>query len=230
MSTHQPIDGVVHERMISGMIDAGSCPSAEELSTALDVPIPEIKASLGRLEENHSVVLHPHQCSVWMIHPFAASPSNTWVQQSERGWWAPCMWCALGVATLVGGQVTIHARIGGAAESVRVPIEDGHPKVTGLFTHFALPPKYAWDNVHHYCAMLLPFKTEQQIDAWSARHRLPRGEAVSIAQTAALARTWYGRHADPDYRKWTPGEAQKIFADVGLTGEFWELDSSSDRF
>ena len=230
MSTHQSVDGVVHHHLIRGMIDAGRCSSAEDLSTVLDVPIQEIKTSLRRLEENHGVVLHPHGCFVWMVHPFAVSPSNTWVQQGDRGWWAPCVWCALGVATLVGGQVTIHGRIGGEAEPVRIPIKDGHPELTGMYAHFALPPKHVWDNVHHYCSMLLPFKTEQQIDAWSTRHGLPRGEAVPILRAAALARAWYGRHADPEYRKWTPQEAQKIFADVGLTGDFWELDSSSDRF
>lgn len=230
MSTHQPVDGVIHQRLICGMIDTGRCLSAEDLSTTLEMPIEEIKASLMRLEENHAVVLHPHECSAWMIHPFAASPSNTWVQQGDRGWWAPCMWCALGVATLIGGQVTIHARIGGEAEAVQIPIENGYPKATGLYAHFALPPKHVWDNVHHYCAMLLPFHTERQIDAWSERHGLSRGKAVPIQQAAALARAWYGRHAERDYRKWTPQEAQKIFAEVGLTGEFWALDSTSDRF
>ena len=230
MPAHEPVDGLVHQHLIRGMIDDGRCPSLEELSTALAIPIEEVTAALRRLEDNHGVVLHPHGCSVWMIHPFAASPSNTWLQKEDRGWWAPCMWCALGVATLVEGQVTIHAHIGGEAESVEIPVADGYPQTGSLYAHFALPPRHVWDNVHHYCAMLLPFKSEQQIDTWSARHGLPRGMAVPIEQAGALARAWYGKHANSDYRKWTPAEARKIFADVGLTGEFWDLDSKSDRF
>ena len=230
MTTHQPLDGLIHQRLVKGMIDAHCCPSPGELSKGLEVPLSEIKSSLQRLESNHGLVLHPHECSVWMIHPFAVSPSNTWIHKDHGGWWAPCMWCALGVAVLVGGKVTIHARIGGETEAVQIPVQDGYPEDTEIYAHFALPPKHVWDNVHHYCAMLLPFRAEQQIDDWSIRHRLPRGRAVPIMQAAALARAWYGKHAEPNYRKWTPVEAQKIFSDVGLTGAFWELDSDSDRF
>src|SRR5262249_57149373 len=39
--------------------------------------------------------------------------------EQVRGWWAPCIWCALGVAALVGEDVVIHSRIGGEAEKPR---------------------------------------------------------------------------------------------------------------
>jgi len=230
MTTHRPLDGLVHHQLVKGMIDSHRCPSPDALATALNVPRSDVNASLRRLETNHGLVLHPHECSVWMIHPFAVSPSNTWIQKKQEGWWAPCMWCALGVAVLVGGKVVIHARIGGEAEAVQFSVQDGVPENAETYVHFAQPPKRAWNNVHHYCAMLLPFRFEQQIDEWSNRHGLPRGEAVPLEQAAALARKWYGRHAEPDFRKWTSEEAQKIFSDVGLTGAFWALDNTSDRF
>lgn len=229
-SHHEPLDGLVHQQLITGMIEYGRCLSPAELSTALDVSQADIDSSLRRLENNHGLVLHPHECSVWMIHPFSASPSHTWIYNETGGWWAPCMWCALGIAVLVGGKLTIDARIGGEAEKVRIPVRDGHPDSPDCYVHFALPPKYAWNNVLHFCAMLLPFKTEQQIDDWSDRHGLPRGQAVPIVQAAALARAWYGKHAESDYKKWTPAQAQDIFSGIGLTGPFWALDSSSDRF
>ena len=151
-------------------------------------------------------------------------------RRGARGWWAPCMWCALGVATLVGGAVTIHARLGGEAEPIALSVIDSHPQRDDVWVHFPLPPQQAWDNVHHFCAMLLPFLDEAAIDAWSARHGLPRGTAVPLDQAAALARLWYDRHADPDYVKWTPTEAQQIFTTVGLTGPFWTLDTTGERF
>ena len=140
------------------------------------------------------------------------------------------MWCALGVATLVSGEAIIHAREGGETDSIQIPVDRGVPTLTDVLIHFALPPRKAWDNVHHYCAMLLPFRNEKEIDTWSQRYGLPRGHAIPIDQVAALARAWYGRHADSDFKKWTPAEAQKIFTEVGLTGEFWQLDSEADRF
>lgn len=141
MTTHQPLDGLVHQYLIKGMIESARCPPTDELSKGLDVPLPEIKSALQRLESNHGLVLHPHECSVWMIHPFAVSPSNTWVHKQRKGWWAPCMWCALGVTVLVGGEVTIHARIGGEAEAVEIPVRDGYPEPVEIYAHFALPPR-----------------------------------------------------------------------------------------
>lgn len=230
MTDHVPLDGRIHQRLINGMIDAGRCPSNDDLARACGVAPAESQASLQRLACNHGLVLHPNDDTVWLVHPFAASPSNFWVQKDGNGWWAPCMWCALGVAVLVGGTVNIHARIGGEAESIQMSVDDGYPEDIGILAHFALPPKRAWDNVHHYCAMLLPFRNERQIDDWSNRHGLPRGVAVPIAQAAALARSWYGAHANSDYRKWTLPEAQQIFSDVGLTGPFWNLGAGTERF
>jgi hypothetical protein len=78
--------------------------------------------------------------------------------------------------------------------------------------------------------MLLPFRTEQDAHDWSQRHGLPFGEVISLDQTAALARIWYGRHADRDWHKWTVAEAQSIFHDVGLRSPFWNLGYQDGRF
>jgi hypothetical protein len=82
----------------------------------------------------------------------------------------------------------------------------------------------SFDNVYHYCATVLPFRSEGDIDAWSRRHAIPRGAVVPIAQVAELARLWYGKHADRDWKKWSVAQAREIFEQVGLTGPFWDLE------
>jgi hypothetical protein len=96
--------------------------------------------------------------------------------------------------------------------------------------HFALRPREAWNNVIHYCSTVLPFRTEDEIDRWSERHQLPRGIAVPVAKVVELAQRWYGRHRDPEWVKWTTREAQQIFHEVGLSGPFWKLPTSGERF
>jgi hypothetical protein len=49
------------------------------------------------------------------------------------------------------------------------------------------------------------------------------GEVMSVQQLEALAATWYGDRLDPDWRPRTRDESQRLLAEVGLTGEFWEL-------
>ena len=78
--------------------------------------------------------------------------------------------------------------------------------------------------------MLQPFRAAADIDAWCARHRLPRGEAVSLATTRALAQKWYGKHRDRQWRKWSVDEAGEIFESVGLTGAFWALPRGNQTF
>jgi hypothetical protein len=211
----------------------GHAPDVAALAAELDVRVDEVSASLRRLDDNHGLVLHPGRDQVWLAHPFSLSPTGVWVSAGARGWWAPCLWCALGIQALVGERVAIHCRVGGEAEAVVIEADQagvsGGPS-GGLIAHFPQPPRQAWDNVVHFCACLLPFRSEADLAAWCERHRLPRGVAMPLTQLQALARRWYGRHLDLDWVKWTPAQAAEIFAAVGLVGPFWALDRSGERF
>lgn len=137
----------------------------------------------------------------------------------------------MGVAALVGGNVRVHTRLGAESKPLVLNVNDGEVEESDhLVVHFAIPPSRAWDNVHAHCSMVLPFRSTEEIDDWSKRHGLPRGEAVPLRQVAALARVWYGSHANPDWHKWSVDEAQAIFHQVGLRSEFWNLQSKSGRF
>ncbi|HTE54586.1 MAG TPA: organomercurial lyase [Kofleriaceae bacterium] len=230
MEPHAALDALVHHHILTGIVDRGHAPPLAELAASVAVSPSAIEDSLGRLGAAHGLVLHPGSTDVWIVHPFSLSPTATWVEAHDgRGWWAPCLWCATGIAALAAPRAAIHARLAGEAEAITIAIEDGHPR-GDLLVHFALPPRDAWTNVVHFCSTVLPFRREADIDAWCARHRLPRGAAVPIAQVAELGRVWYGRHLDRDWRKWTVAEAQAIFEQVGLTDGFWRLPDQRGRF
>jgi hypothetical protein len=224
------LDGRVHHRVLVSFVERGHPPDIEELARGLGLADAEVAASLARLHAGHGLVLHPGTSAIWLAHPFSASPAAVWVALRERGWWAPCLWCGLGVATLAAPEATLHARLGGEHESVRIALARGEPRVDGLQVHFPTPPRDAWNNVLHWCASVQPFRRAAEVDAWCARHRLPRGELVPLERVAHLARVWYGRHLDPHWRKWTIAEAQAIFAEVGLVGEFWRLPVADRPF
>lgn len=213
----------LHHAVIEAVI-SGVPRDPASLAAQLRATLVDVEQALQRLADAHALVLHPGSHDVWVAHPFSCSPTATWVAIGDRGWWAPCMWCAFGIATLVRGDVVVNTRIGGEAEAVEITA------ASELLVHFAIPPRAAWNNVIHYCSTVLPFRTAADIDAWSARHRLPRGEAVPVAQVVTLAQRWYGRHRDPEWVKWSTREAQQIFEEVGLTGAFWQLAASGERF
>ena len=72
---------------------------------------------------------------------------------------------------------------------------------------------------------ILLFGSEEHVDRWCTRRGMPRGALVTLEQTWSLARAWYERRLDPDYRRPTPAEATAAFASAGLTGSFWDLES-----
>jgi Alkylmercury lyase len=220
--------GATHAAIIQKLLATGRCPSRFELAGDLKTTETDVAARLLRLAEIHGVVLHPHEPECWVIHPFSTLPTLHWVDAGTRSWWAPCIWCALGIATLAKEPVQIHSRIGAEGKSVVLDVEDGHPSsdADDLVVHFSIPPRRAWENVHQHCALVLPFQSATEAVRWCETHGQRHGEIVPMRNVAHMARLWYGTHANADWRKWTVPQAQDIFRAAGLTSAFWQLEGA----
>ncbi len=46
---------------------------------------------------------------------------------------------------------------------------------------------------------------------------------MTLEQQWQLARAWYADRTSPGWRRRTATEAQALFDELGLTGEFWRL-------
>jgi hypothetical protein len=221
----------LHYELVHGLVEQGACPTNAELSKTLGLSESEVEGQLRELAAIHGVVLHPHVCAPWVIHPFSTTPTLNWVAGDRGSWWAPCVWCAIGVAVVVGGRTTIHTRFGAESEPLVIDLEDGRlVRGEGIWVHFAIPPAHAWDNVHQHCSMVLPFRTTADIEKWCGRHGVRMGQAVRLTQVAKLARAWYGSHSSPEWKKWSVADAQEIFTQVGLTSDFWKLEAKEGKF
>lgn len=224
-------DEAVHTHLVREILRSGFVAPREQVAAQLGVADGEVEDAYRSLAEAHGLVLHPHMAEPWVVHPFSLAPTHTWVDAGGRGWWAPCMWCAFGVASLAGGEVRIEARLGGEREAVSILVRNGVPvSPEGLVAHFAIPPKRAWDNVHLHCSLVVPFRSATEVRSWCERHGVAFGEAVPLAQAAALAREWYGSHASEGWHKWSKAEAQAIFRRSGLTSAFWDLGPAVGGF
>ncbi|HEY2806768.1 MAG TPA: hypothetical protein VGI92_12995 [Gemmatimonadales bacterium] len=56
---------------------------------------------------------------------------------------------------------------------------------------------------------------------------MPRRPTVTMAQLWGLAMAWYSNRLDPDARRPQPEEMRRIFADLGLAGDFWDPQADS---
>jgi hypothetical protein len=222
--------GQLHHTILSHVVEKGFAPSTAQLARLHQVDTDKMVEALRQLQDYHGVVLHPHEPSVWVIHPFSLAPTNFLVRSSKGVWWGNCAWCSLGVAALLKEDVTITTNLGAHDEQVVIHIKDGVLQEKDLVVHFPIPMQKAWDNVIYTCSAMLVFRDESQIDAWVERHHIPKGDVQPIDHVWAFARKWYGNHLDVNWRKWTMEEAREIFKQFGLAGRIWELEATQSRF
>ena len=223
-------NGLLHSAILRHIIDKGYAPDTTILARQLETTEQEIVDALYALQDYHGVVLHPNEARVWVIHPFSLAPTNFLVKSEKGQWWGNCAWCSLGVAALLKEDVTITTRIGAYDKQVVVSIKDGIIQEKNLYVHFPISMKKAWDNVIYTCSNMLVFEDDDQIDQWSKRHNIPKGDVQPIDTVWAFSKEWYGNHLNPEWKKWTTQQASEIFARYNLTGPIWQLQASGERF
>jgi hypothetical protein len=69
---------------------------------------------------------------------------------------------------------------------------------------------------------MLLFRSEETVQQWCEAHHLPMRPIVNLHQLWQLAQTWYSNRLTEESRRPAPDEMVKIFAQIGLTGPFWD--------
>jgi hypothetical protein len=223
-------NGRIHYEIIRHIIDKGYAPDIKMLSEILREPTEEVVKSLNALAESHGVVLHPNKPDIWIIHPFSLAPTNFLVRNCKGVWWGNCAWCSLGVAALLDTDVTITTRLAGYDKQITINIKGGEIVERDLLIHFPIPMRSAWDNVVYTCSNMLIFESEPQVEEWSRRHNIPKGDIQSINRIWEFSREWYGNHLNQGWEKWTMDEAKAMFAKHDLKGDTWNLEANATRF
>lgn len=220
----------LHYSILKGIIDKGFAPSIEDLATTLNTNKEDVINGLYELQEYHGVVLHPDQPKIWAIHPFSLAPTNFYVKSNKGEWWGNCAWCSLGLAALVKDDVKITTTIGAETKQIEISIVNGEIQEKNLYIHFPIPMKNAWDNVVYTCSNMLVFENEDQINEWTKKHNVPKGDVQPIETIWNFSKKWYGNHLNPEWTKWTIGEAKEIFREFELENKIWDLGTSNERF
>ena len=74
---------------------------------------------------------------------------------------------------------------------------------------------------------MLLFRSEETVDRWCAANGLPRRPLLDLGQLWQLAVAWYANRLIVESRRPGPEEMTGIFAEVGLTGPFWDPRSDA---
>jgi Alkylmercury lyase len=201
--------------------ERGHAPSLAEMAAEAGLSPIEAEAGLRRLHDAHALLLHPHRCEPWVVHPFALSPGSCWVETAKRGYWANCLYCALGIAAALGADARITTRLGGEARTMVYRVEAGRLLDSDGVFHLSTPARFWWDNVIHACATFQPFASEGEVDPWCECHALPRGFVMDLQALWRFASDWYGNYLDTPWRKRSPDQVRTLFDAHGLAGDFW---------
>ncbi len=70
---------------------------------------------------------------------------------------------------------------------------------------------------------MLAFRSEEHVERWCEMRGLERGAVFPLETCWRLADAWYANRLAPDWRRRTPDEAEALFAELGLEGDFWRL-------
>jgi hypothetical protein len=201
----------------------GFAPTAEQLAEVLTLPAKEVERGLQLLAENHAIVLHPNSSEIWVAHPFALFPTLFWVKSHNKKFWSNCIWCSLGLASLINEDVDIFTKLNGEEDSIIIQIRDGKIVQNNYLAHFPIPAKHLWDNVIYSCAMMLVFSDEEEVDEWCRRHNKKKGDVVPLDTVWTLAKIWYGNYLSDNFKRKTKEIAEEMFVSVGLTSPFWKF-------
>lgn len=71
--------------------------------------------------------------------------------------------------------------------------------------------------------MMLLFRSEEHARSWRDARGFPDARTLSLETAWRLARAWYSRKLEPDWRRHSVEEAEALFADLRLSGDFWRL-------
>lgn len=221
--TLRPEDLELRGALTRMIAELGFAPRNAALAAALGSSEEAVEQGLRRLHDAHALLLHPHRCVPWVVHPFALSPGSCWVETVRGGWWANCVYCGFGIAAATELDATIFTRLGGEREPVDIHVREGEVAEQDLLFHLSTPVCEWWSNVIHACASFQPFRSEAEVDAWCVRHALPKGAVVPLPQMWRFAADWYGDYLRAPWVKRSSDEARAVFNRHGLVGDFWSI-------
>jgi hypothetical protein len=223
MSALTQFDQDLRGLLTRAIAERGHAPTLPELAALAGADEAAIELSLRRLHASHSLLLHPHRCEPWVVHPFALSAGGCWVETPARGYWANCLYCGLGIAAALDSDAVLTARLGGEGVTATWRVENGKLRDAAGVFHLSVPVAHWWDNVIHACASFQPFVEESDVDPWCERHAMQRGAVMTLDQLWRFASDWYGAYLRAPWRKRSIEEVRAVFQANGLTGPFWEV-------
>ena len=122
-------------------------PRISDVARAIGAGETEVRDSFRRMQEGRVLVLQSGSDEILMANPFSAVPTPFVVRIGSRSWWGNCIWDAMGIVAMCGGDGSISAACGDCGDELQVRIEGGRLAEGEGIIHFSVPARRWWENI-----------------------------------------------------------------------------------
>ena len=147
-------DTEVRLQLFQEFVATGEPPSAESLAALMRTPLTEVRAALERLAAGKAIVLQPESRTILMATPLCAVPTPFRVRGTSSAFTSPgrwffgsCVWDAMGIAAMLGGDAVLDTACGCCGEAMALPFRAGEPLPAEGVIHFVIPARRWWENI-----------------------------------------------------------------------------------
>jgi len=140
------IDIKVRAEVYDFTMRTGTPPSSAEVAQALSLDGNIILAAFRRLADAHVLVLKPDSGEVLMANPFSAVPTPFLVETEKFSAYGNCIWDALGIPAMLGGDARIITSCADCGASADIIVSAGAVNGDGIL-HFAIPARDWWNDI-----------------------------------------------------------------------------------
>jgi len=129
-------------------IDTTIVPSAPETAAALGISGEQGIEAYRQLGDGHVYVLEPRDPTrLRMANPFSAVPTAFRVEAGGKSYYGNCVWDALGVVSLMGGNGQVKTGCPDCGEALTLVIAGRELVRKEGVVHFTVPAAHWWDDI-----------------------------------------------------------------------------------
>ena len=143
----EQLDAQVRRSVYEAFLTRGQPPDSTTVADAIGIDVSMIKNAYQRLADGHILVLQPESGEILMANPFSSVPTPFLVEAGDQGWWANCIWDALGILAMVGKNGHVRSSCPDCGEELHLLVNSGELENTSLVAHFSIPANQWWEDI-----------------------------------------------------------------------------------
>jgi hypothetical protein len=130
------------------VIASGAVPEAREVAAHLGEDEASVVEAFRALHDGHVYVLEPGEpARLRMANPFSAVPTPFAVTARGRRYFGNCIWDALGVVSVLGGEGTVDTSCPDRKHPLRLRVAGRELVDSQGIVHFGVPARRWWDDI-----------------------------------------------------------------------------------